>query len=124
MNRIYSGATCSALLFWTFVLAGGSTTAAAQTTASIFGTVTDETGAVVAGARIQATNTLTNEKRRTTTNEGGNYSLPDLALGAYAVRIELDGFKTAVFEGIELSLNRNARINAQLSLGTLSEQVR
>ena len=35
--------------------------AAAQTTASIFGIVTDETGAVVAGARIQATNTLTNE---------------------------------------------------------------
>src|SRR6185437_4308370 len=64
------------------------------------------------------------ETRRTETNEVGNYSLPDLALGVYTVRVELDGFKTSVFEGIELSLNRNARINAQLALGTLSEQVK
>ena len=112
------------VFFCTFVLAGGSAISTAQTTASIFGVVTDETGAVVAGARIQATNTLTNEIRRTTTNEIGNYSLPDLAVGVYSVRVESDGFKTAVFEGIELSLNRNARVNAQLSVGALAEQVK
>src|ERR1051326_6283241 len=124
INRLFSGAICRAILFSSFVVAGGSTAAWAQTTASIFGTVTDESGAVVAGARIQATNKLTNETRRTGTNELGNYNLPDLALGTYTVRIEFDGFKTAVFEGIELSLNRNARVNAQLALGALSEQVR
>src|SRR5436190_23003914 len=108
MNRIYSGAICGAVLFCMFLLGGGRSIVSAQTTASIFGAVTDETGAVVAGARIQATNTLTNEIRRTTTNEVGNYSLPDLSLGVYAVRIEFEGFKTALFDGIELSLNRNA----------------
>lgn len=97
---------------WALALAGAaSRTAAAQTTASIFGIVTDESGAVVAGAKIQAIDTLTNEIRRTATNEVGSYSFSDLAVGVYRVRVELEGFKVAIREGIELSLNRNARVN-------------
>ncbi|MGA2271119.1 MAG: carboxypeptidase-like regulatory domain-containing protein [Bryobacteraceae bacterium] len=96
----------------------------AQTTASIFGTVTDESGAVVVGAKIQATNTLTNELRRTATNEVGNYNFPDLAIGVYIIRVESQGFKTAIREDIALSLNRNARVDVQLSVGAIAEEVR
>ncbi len=94
-----------------------------QTTGSIFGTVTDESSAVVIGAKIQAVNTLTNEVRSTSSNEAGYYSFPELPVGVYVVRAELQGFKTAVRQGIELSLNRNARVDFNLSVGAVSEQV-
>ena len=96
---------------------------AAQTTASIYGTVTDESGAVVAGASVTATNSLTNEVRRTTTNELGYYYFPELPVGLYTVRAEFEGFKTIVREGIELSLNRNAKVDIALSVGALTERV-
>ena len=110
-------------MIWAFSLAGGATTAVAQTTASIFGTVTDESGAVVSRARVQATNTLTNEVRNTATNEVGIYTFPQLPVGVYRVLVECQGFKTAIREGIELSLNRNARLNIQLSVGVLAERI-
>jgi len=96
---------------------------AAQTTGSIFGTVTDESGAVVAEARIVAVNTLTNEARVTRSNQLGNFTLPALPLGTYTVRCELEGFRTWVQQGIELSLNRNARLDIRLTIGALTEKV-
>jgi len=95
----------------------------AQTTAAIFGTVTDSSKGVLPGAAITATNTLTNEIRTTETNEIGYYSLPSLALGTYTVKAELPGFKTTVRSGIELSLNRNARVDMELPVGEVSEIV-
>ena len=102
------------VLIWALLLAGGTPTAVAQTAASIFGTVTDGSGAVVSGAKILATNTLTNEVRNTATNEVGNYTFPELPVGVYRILVEREGFKTAIREGIELSLNRNARVSVQL----------
>ncbi len=96
---------------------------AAQTTASISGAVTDETGGVVVGAKVTATNTLTNETRRTQTNEAGYYHFPELPVGDYRVQVEMQGFKVAVREGIQLSLNRNAQVSFQLAVGAVSEKV-
>jgi hypothetical protein len=98
-------------------------TLGAQTTASILGTVTDDSGAVIAGAQVRAVNTLTNETRSTVTNELGYYSFPELPVGVYTVQAEREGFKTAVREGITLSLNRNARVDMRLALGALTERV-
>ena len=95
----------------------------AQITASIFGSVTDETGAVLVAAKIRAVNTLTNEVRDTVTNQLGYYSFPELPVGVYTVQAELGGFKTAVREGIALSLNRNARVDIRLAVGALTERV-
>ena len=95
----------------------------AQTTASILGSVTDESGAVVAGATVVATNTQTNEVRSAQTNEVGNYNFPALPVGSYTLRCERDGFKKWVREGIELSLNRNARVDIQMSVGGVAESV-
>jgi hypothetical protein len=105
------------------LLIGGARGARSQTTASIFGTVSDESGAIVSGARIEATNTLTNEVRTTVTEGAGSYNLPELSVGLYRIRIECQGFKTAIRDGIQLSLNRNAMVNVQLVVGALSEQV-
>ncbi len=95
----------------------------AQTTASILGTVTDESGAVVAGAQVRAVNALTNEARSTVTNDLGYYSFPELPVGVYSVQAEREGFKTAVRDGITLSLNRNARVDLRLAVGALTERV-
>ena len=64
----------------------------AQTTASIFGTVTDESGAVVRGTKVLAINTLTNESRATASNESGYYAFPELPVGSYRVRVEFQVF--------------------------------
>ncbi len=114
---------CGVLLSLSALILSMVTPLGAQTTASIFGSVTDEHKGVVAGARITATNRLTNESRTTETNDLGYYSLPGLALGLYTVRAERPGFKTGVRDGIELSLNRNARVDLELVVGTVGESV-
>jgi hypothetical protein len=105
------------------LLIGSAFDALSQTTASIYGTVTDSSGAVVAGAKIEATNTLTNEIRTTVAGNAGSYNLPELPVGPYRLRIERDGFKTENRDGIELALNQNAMVNVQLTIGAVSEQV-
>ncbi len=112
---------CSLLALLLVLLAAWP--AGAQTTASIFGTVKDESGAVVVGARVSATNTLTGETRRTLTDELGNYGFPELAVGVYTVQAEMGGFKVSVRSGIELSLNRNARVDIPLTVGPVAERV-
>ncbi len=117
MRHIIGGLCFAVILF------AASASLNAQTTGSILGTVTDETGAVVLGAKVEAKNTLTNEVRRTTTNPMGYYTLAELPVGVYTVQVELEGFRTAVREGIQLSLNRNARVDIRLSVGALTERV-
>ncbi|MBI3282443.1 MAG: carboxypeptidase regulatory-like domain-containing protein [Acidobacteria bacterium] len=95
----------------------------AQTTASIYGTITDETGAAVPHAAVLATNTQTNETRSTASNRIGYYTLLNLPVGSYRLQIEAPGFRAWVREGIELQLNRNARADATLSIGAVTEKV-
>jgi hypothetical protein len=96
---------------------------AAQTTGSIYGTITDSSGAVLPGVAITATNTLTNEARTVHADASGAYTFAQLPIGDYKVRAELDGFTSVSREGIELSLNRNARVDAALKVGAQSETV-
>lgn len=93
-------------------------------TGSILGTVSDPSGARVAGATVNATNTLTGESRTATTNELGDYLFPVLPVGQYRIEVELQGFKKFVREGIGLSVNRNARVDAVLEIGRVTEEVR
>ena len=113
----------SRILILGAAIAVGTCVALAQTTASIHGTVTDESGAVAVGVSVIAANTQTNEVRNSKTDGNGIYRFAELAVGKYTVRAELEGFKTVVREGIELSLNRDARVDIQLSIGALSEKV-
>ena len=63
-------------------------------TGNITGTVTDATGAVMAGAKVTATNTETNVAVSATTNSSGTYSIRYLQIGHYKVVIEASGFAT------------------------------
>src|SRR5215467_9907177 len=76
----------------------------AQSFAEITGSVSDATGAAMAGAVVTTTSVATNQVRRTITNDAGNYSLPYLVPGAYDLRVEISGFKAATRKGVELQV--------------------
>ena len=85
------------LIFAGIMLVSLSATAYSQPTfASITGTVTDATGAVVPGATVTATNVATNIRTSTQTNEAGNYAAQQLPVGRYEVAVESAGFRRAV----------------------------
>src|SRR5437870_8313305 len=96
---------------------------AAQNFAEITGAVSDATGAVMAGAAVTAMSTSTNQVRRATTNETGNYSLPYVVPGAYDVRVESAGFTVATRKGVELQVGAIARIDFKLEVGEITQQV-
>src|SRR6266513_2465975 len=97
--------------------------ALAQGTAQISGTVKDQSGAVLPGVEITATQTETGISRNTVSNETGSYVLPNLAVGPYRLEAALPGFRTYVQTGIVLQVNSSPVINAVLEVGQVTEQV-
>ncbi len=95
----------------------------AQATAQISGTVRDQTGAVLPGVEVAATQTDTGIARNVVTNETGSYVLPNLAIGPYKLEAALPGFRTFVQTGIVLQVNANPVVNPVLEVGQVSEQV-
>ncbi len=91
--------------------------------ATIVGRVTDDSGAVVPGAKIIITNTGTNEIRSVIVGDNGEYSIPQLAPGNYSLTAEYAGFNTAVRSGIVLETNQQARFDISLKVGALTEEV-
>src|SRR5262249_35007415 len=95
----------------------------AQATGQISGTVRDQSGAVLPGVEITATQTDTGVARMTVSNETGLFVLPNLPVGPYKFEASLPGFRTYVQNGIVLQVNSNPAINPVLEVGQVSEQV-
>src|ERR1051325_2284329 len=95
----------------------------AQATAQISGTAKDQSGAVLPGVEIRATQTETGIARTAVTNETGSYVLPNLPIGPYKLEGSLPGFRTFVQTGINLEVNASPAINVTLEVGQVSEQV-
>jgi len=95
----------------------------AGTTASISGTVTDASGAAVAGATVTATNADTGVVSTQTTNAQGYYSFQALPLGKYAVEVQQKGFKTTRRTDIILEVNDVRVIDVTLQVGQITEKV-
>ena len=95
----------------------------AQATAQISGTARDQSGAVLPGVEVTATQTETGIVRNTVTNETGSYVLPNLAVGSYRLEAALPGFRTFIQTGIVLQVNSSPVVNVVLEVGQISEQV-
>ena len=67
---------------------------------TILGTVTDPNGAVVPGAKVTVKNTSTGLERSTTTDDDGNYTVPELPIGPYEVRVEQSGFVSPLISNV------------------------
>src|SRR5215468_6249234 len=95
----------------------------AQTTSTIEGTVTDNQGLVVAGAQIRAEGVSVAADRSVTSDSNGEYRLPALPAGTYRLTVTRDGFRTGVFNDLEVTLNRTLRYNVRLNVGSSHERV-
>src|SRR5438093_3995792 len=99
-------------------------TAAGQgATAQISGTVKDQSGAVLPGAEITATQTETGAGRMALSDETGSYVLPNLPVGPYKLEVSLPGFRTFVQSGIVLQVSSSTVVNPVLNVGQVSETV-
>src|SRR5689334_22559383 len=85
----------------------------AQTTgtATMVGTITDNTGAIVPGASINIVNTETQFVSNSETNSEGGYYVPNLNPGTYRLTVQASGFKRYVREGIILRTSEQPRID-------------
>src|SRR5579862_5643854 len=77
----------------------------AQATGQISGTVRDQSGAVLPGVEVTATQTSTGISRSTVTNETGAYLMPNVPVGPYKLEAALPGFRTFVQTGIVLNVS-------------------
>ena len=91
--------------------------------ATISGTVRDESGAVLPGASVVVTNQDTGAARALTATAAGRYSAPGLSLGNFEVRAQLAGFQTAVRSGIALTVGRSAVVDLTLQVGAVTQTV-
>jgi len=94
-----------------------------QSTAAIRGLATDESGAVVTGARIDLSNPATGQNWTYTTDAGGQYVFSQLKPGEYRIRVVAAGFRAYVRDGIVLQVGQQAGIDVRLSLGAVTESV-
>jgi hypothetical protein len=94
-----------------------------QTLGEITGRVSDSSGAAVAGAMVTITNTSTNAARSTPTTDAGDYSLPSIPPGTYAVKVERQGFKTETSRNVEVQVQQTVRLDFTLQVGQISESI-
>jgi Carboxypeptidase regulatory-like domain len=113
----------STLAAWLLGVPLASRATAQVTSATIVGTITDESAGALPGATVTARNVDTGFTRTVPTNESGAYRLEFLPIGKYTVEVTLSGFKTATRTGIVLQVNDTARVDASLSIGGVAETV-
>ena len=95
----------------------------ADVTGSILGTVTDSSGAVIAGATVVVTNESTNLTAQAITDGQGQYRILAIPIGSYRVEASVAGFRKEIQTGVVLTVNEQREISFQLKVGDTSEQV-
>ncbi len=90
---------------------------------SVLGTVSDESGAVVAGATVTAKSVATGVTRSTVTDESGDFAIAELPVGTYEISVQREGFQTALVQDIEVAVSGERRVDVGLKPGAVTEQV-
>src|SRR6185436_18378772 len=121
LMRLGSHSLC--LAFACVWLASLSTARAQTGAGAIAGMVKDHAGAAVPGATITVTEIRTNRQRIVASTNDGVYTAPSLAPGEYRLDLQLTGFKPVRREGVRLATGEKVRIDFDLSVGDIREQV-
>ncbi|MBT9331958.1 TonB-dependent receptor domain-containing protein [Paracidobacterium acidisoli] len=90
---------------------------------SLYGTVTDNTGAVIPGATITVTDESKGTSVTATSNESGEYTVQHLIPDTYDVKVELTGFQQFETKGIQVLADTSPKVDVQLSVGGTSQTV-
>ena len=91
--------------------------------ATLNGTLTDSSGAVIPHAQVTATNVATGVSKTVEVTSSGLYVLTPLIPGAYTIEAKAAGFKTEIVNGVQLEIDQEARVDLQLQVGAASQQV-
>ena len=110
-------------LILVFVVLAMASLSAQTFRGTILGTVTDPTGAVVAGAQVKVHSASTGLDRTAVTSADGSYSVPELPIGSYDVTVTQAGFQTYVAKGVAVDVATERRVDAALKTGEVSQRV-
>ena len=94
-----------------------------QSTATVQGTVTDQKGSVVPGAKITARNQATGIERTSQTDSDGNYQIAALPVGLYSIEVEAQGFKRELVSNFRVEVGRTIVRDFSLEVGTIEQNV-
>ncbi len=119
----FAHALIAVMLAGIFLVCGSLRANAQLSTATMFGTITDTTGAVVGNATITLVQTETNFTRTSVTKNDGSYREEFLPVGPYKITVTAPGFKTLERSGIVLSVMQNAELSLQIEVGSTTETV-
>src|SRR5438552_6814269 len=114
---------CFVGLMFCLLVLGRTTMLYGQVAQQLLGRVTDASGAVVPNATVTVTNEGTAVATTTHTSQTGDWVVPYLSPGSYAVKIESAGFKIETQTGIKLDVGQLRSVDIQLSVGTVGERV-
>ena len=107
-----------------FLLVLSSLSAFAQVdTGSIVGTVSDASGASVAGASLTISEETTGQTQTQTSSQDGSYSFSPLKIGSYTLKVEKAGFKVSIQKHIQVTVQGHLAINPKLDVGEVTENV-
>ncbi len=106
-----------------FLLGGRVALGQAQNTGSIYGTVTDPTGAVLAGAQVTASDSEKGVSRSVTSVKNGDFQMPSLPVGVYTVTVIAPGFEAYVLDTVNLDADRSVKLVVKLTVGSAKDTV-
>ncbi len=118
-----STALCCSLLLFVTVIGVSHYGWSQEVTASITGTISDQSGAAVTGATVTATSQERGQTYTAVTNDSGLYRIAQLPVGTYAIKVEKAGFALASVSPFVLTLNQVAKIDVGMKVGKASETV-
>src|SRR5262245_55186505 len=90
---------------------------------NVLGTVTDQQGAAIAGAKVTVTSVTKGTVEETTTNADGNYTVSHLIPDVYNVRVEATGFKAYEVKAIQVSADTGSKVDAKLDVGSVTQSI-
>ena len=123
MKKLQSVALALCCLALVILLFGAHATFAQTVTATITGTVTDPSGAAVAGATVTAKSVERGETFTGATNDSGIYRIPELRVGSYDLKVEKTGFQTSLYPAFVLHEAQVATVDVQLKVGQVSQTI-
>jgi Carboxypeptidase regulatory-like domain len=109
--------------FFMLVACTSRVSAQSSTTGGLSGTVTDPSGAVIAGATVTATDIATGQSRQATSDASGLYQISQLAPGNYSVKFSASGFQTAQVPSVTVNVTETAVLDHRLEIGSQTQEV-
>ncbi|HEY1472361.1 MAG TPA: carboxypeptidase-like regulatory domain-containing protein [Candidatus Acidoferrum sp.] len=123
MKKLQSMAVAVCCLSLVLLICGANAAFAQEVTATITGTITDQSGAAIAGANVTAKSVERGISYNATSNESGLFRISNLPVGNYELRVEKEGFQTSAYPAFTLVLNQIARIDVEMKVGQVSQTI-